>query len=290
MDGSTTISSEVDRLVETLLNPTSSTTLQNGTRVMFCDIDAAKAQALLARLHPDQRKKRPTHVARIATALTNDKFHWTGAPICLDPRGQVIDGQHRLAAVVASGVAIREMAVMLMADDSAMLHIDTETVARSGSDGLRMATGLSVGSSVFSAVVFEFLNFDVTERVGWTKADQAQVVRECKFLDELAALRATALAAKLGTPRGALAAALRCLKLSRDDAMAFFGAALRNDHFVDGRQWDALRVLSTAILNTKSKNVSGKEMAGKCIRAWNAYRSGNDIKALKFTGSVPVAL
>lgn len=56
MDGSTAVSSEVDRLVETLLQPASSTMLQNGTRVMFCELGWSKVDELAATDNEGKRR------------------------------------------------------------------------------------------------------------------------------------------------------------------------------------------------------------------------------------------
>lgn len=66
-------------------------------------ITPEQAQAILDETNDINRRIRPPHVASLARDMANSDWHEAGDPIRFDSNGRLIDGQHRLSAVVLSG-------------------------------------------------------------------------------------------------------------------------------------------------------------------------------------------
>ena len=61
------------------------------------------ARALLDNEYDRNRKDYGTHVAMLAKDMEQDRFEVTHQPIAIDVNGKLIDGKHRLLAIIASG-------------------------------------------------------------------------------------------------------------------------------------------------------------------------------------------
>ncbi len=72
-------------------------------------IDRAKALEYLQKRAPHQRSLRLNHVESLAGEMIRGEWKLTGQPIIFDEHDKLIDGQHRMEAVVLSGVAIQTM-------------------------------------------------------------------------------------------------------------------------------------------------------------------------------------
>lgn len=57
-------------------------------------------------MNASNRKLSPGHVARLASDMANGRWVATASPITFDVDGRLIDGQHRLQAVIDSGASI----------------------------------------------------------------------------------------------------------------------------------------------------------------------------------------
>lgn len=66
-------------------------------------IDRDKAVEYLQKRAPHQRPVRIPHIESLASEMTRGEWDFTGEPIIFDDNGQLIDGQHRLEAILLSG-------------------------------------------------------------------------------------------------------------------------------------------------------------------------------------------
>jgi hypothetical protein len=73
-------------------------------------IGPAEAQALLD-TQVRNRSMRPSHVRLLARAMARNEWAQNGEPIKLDIEGRLLDGQHRLQAVIDSGKAFEMLVV-----------------------------------------------------------------------------------------------------------------------------------------------------------------------------------
>ena len=83
----------------------------------FEAIDPATATRYLAQ-HPSTRPPVTAVVQALATDMTRGRWKDNAQPICLTASGLLADGQHRLMAIVASGITLRLPVVRDLHDDS----------------------------------------------------------------------------------------------------------------------------------------------------------------------------
>jgi hypothetical protein len=69
----------------------------------FEDVTPEMAQEWLDKSNTHNRRIRKNQVAALARDMASNNWLFTGAPISFDWDGRLVDGQHRLAAVVQSG-------------------------------------------------------------------------------------------------------------------------------------------------------------------------------------------
>lgn len=98
-------------------------------------VGAAQAEKWLAS-NVSNRNVRASRVRNYATAMTEGRWLYTADPIRFDEDGRLIDGQHRLMAVVRAGVEV-PMQVVRGLDRQARDAVDTGAV-RTASDALKV--------------------------------------------------------------------------------------------------------------------------------------------------------
>ena len=64
------------------------------------------AREWLTNLHPNQRPPTPTHVQRLASDMREGRFVLSPDAICITAAGKIANGQHRLRAVVMTGLPV----------------------------------------------------------------------------------------------------------------------------------------------------------------------------------------
>lgn len=82
----------------------------NGVTVEFVLVTPTMAKSWLAN-HQNYRKMNRAIVVRYATDMDADDWEFNGMPIILDGKGNVIDGQHRLAAIIKSEKSLMMLVV-----------------------------------------------------------------------------------------------------------------------------------------------------------------------------------
>lgn len=88
--------------------------------------------------HENYRNLRPKYAKRLAADMLAGNFHEVGDPIRFDSSGALIDGQHRLSAIVESGVSM-PMWICKGVDNIEVVDCGTP---RRAADSVRFATGI----------------------------------------------------------------------------------------------------------------------------------------------------
>jgi len=122
------------------------------------------AKALLEN-NTNNRSITQGHLALIKSEILSGKWQYNGQPIIIGESGRLLDGQHRLTAVVETGIPI-DTFIMRGINEDAFVTIDTGKV-RGGSDVLSIA-GSKHGSHVASAIR------KILEQFGGTKKCQGK--------------------------------------------------------------------------------------------------------------------
>lgn len=133
-------------------------------------------------------------VARYAGDIAADRWTLTHQPIAVGPDWEIVDGQHRLAAVVRSGVTVR--IVLAIYRDAAHAEAARQKTdigrARVGGDVFEIA-GIAkrgLGKRIYSVVAAITTIEGATPWGGWTTAEiAAKYAREKRGVDFAAALK-----------------------------------------------------------------------------------------------------
>lgn len=104
------------------------------------------AKYVLEKKNPSNRKIRKRTVKQYASDMSKGKWQITGDPIRYDKDGNLIDGQHRLSAILESGVTI-QTAVIYDLERSSQDVIDTGA-KRSAANALQMRTSMKNATSM----------------------------------------------------------------------------------------------------------------------------------------------
>lgn len=122
--------------------------MENHTQYSYEEFTPEKAEDAL-RFNTNNRGVRRRLVDRLSRDMKNGFWRHTGETIKFSRKGRLIDGQHRLLAVVESGTPVWFDVIRGLEDDVQMV-IDTGS-ARTAGDALKMSLGVSNGSGVAAA-------------------------------------------------------------------------------------------------------------------------------------------
>ncbi|MDO5681988.1 MAG: hypothetical protein Q4G46_04065 [Propionibacteriaceae bacterium] len=111
-------------------------------------VEPEQAQKWLER-NIANRTLRPSRVKEYATAMSEGRWLYTADPIRFDSDGKLIDGQHRLMAVVRSGCTV-EMHVVRGLSPEAQDKVDTGAI-RTAADALKVR-GFKHGSQLAATI------------------------------------------------------------------------------------------------------------------------------------------
>lgn len=262
-------------------------------------IGPAEAEELL-KMNLKNRNIVDRAVAEYAAAMANKEWQFDGAPIRISDNGVVLDGQHRLSAIVKSGTT-HDFLVIRGIKREAQAIMDTgrkRTLANAltlrgekdstalgalltlafrwhhGVRGTRMFTGGGGGLSIANAAVMT-----------------PQTPTMLRFLDESPTIKD---AIKPGNqlnrhlpipPRVGSLAYLVLNQIDPEDAKYFFeklasGAGLDEDN--------PILVLRNRLQEMGRDSTRGQVTAPEIVlafmfKAWNSWRDGQSIKRLKYT-------
>jgi len=258
--------------------------------VEMLDITPEFAVELLARRHPHQRPLKTHYVLDLARAMSEGRWRWTADAIRLDKDLFVIDGQHRLSAVVKSGLTMRDALIATVTGEDVILSIDQNRPRTLGD--MRATRGEArLPRTVSGAIVAE--TCDWSQWHGMPRELQLRTIEECEFVDDLMSLIRGKSKVHLNATFtvGSLSGALRCIRTNRDEAMKFFNAVFSMNPVVDGQEVEMVRVLYTYLAESKGESFSSEqrtiEHAYKAVSAYNHWKTGSSIKRLMWKGGMP---
>lgn len=224
-------------------------------------------------------------VENYAEAMKNGRWHYTGQPVIFSPI-RLIDGQHRLMSVVASGVSIDAL-VVFGAPDEAFGYLDVGK-KRTPADVFSIN---GVKNSTIVAAATSWVLFYDEGKLGYAgkgngRHDNNQLydaylkyegIQDSVWVGELIKK------SKLVPPSLAVALHYLCARKSRRAADEFFRKVADGIGF-DGKQDPAYKLYRVLVNDaTAGKQFGRKTLAAITIKAWNASRGGRKNVALKFS-------
>lgn len=219
------------------------------------------------------------HVETLKRSIVDGKWRMTGDPIRFSKTGKVIDGQHRLQAIVGSGIAVRCMVITGLDDD--IFDVIDSGRMRSGGDILHIDLGLPVQTAALLATAASLANCYEKEaysfRTQISKADLREYVQANTGLID-SAIAAQALPRDCPAPRS-LAAAFHFFAAKRDATAASKFLERFMVGAVQGPE-DNLLQMRNACFSARilRRPLSTHETWARLIKIWNAECRGKPIR------------
>jgi hypothetical protein len=222
----------------------------------------------------------PSQVQRLEDAIRAGKWRMTGDPIRFSKTGKLIDGQHRLHAIVNAGEAVSCLVLRDLDDD--IFDVIDSGRTRSKSDLMYISHGVPVETakilSAASLIAYAYENELYALKPRVEGGELAKWVSERPFLVDCAsfAQRLPRRAAPL--PRS-IAAAFLFFAGSIDYATAVRFVERLMVGSVEGAN-DNLLHLRNAIVGAKlnRRPMQTSEIFGRLVKIWNAERRGKPIQ------------
>ena len=236
-------------------------------------------------MNTDNRKPSANWIGKLARDMRNGQFPNIGETIKFDTEGHLIDGQHRLMAVIESGKTIEFIIVEGIAREN-RFKMDKNR-RRSASDELTMGYGIPSAKSA-QAVCRLVLLWEVEEIRGEVyKPTDAEIV-DYVVANRDAIGQAVRFGMGLRNEIGALPAAFGALyyltyRIDAATGLEFWEGVMRGERLTSGDPELALRNLIIRHAQ-KGGEKPVKPFLAAGAKAWNAKREGKKMKTLALKG------
>lgn len=251
----------------------------------FTDVTPDMAREWLG-FNTHNRNVRGRVVAGYATDMRNGAWLVNGEAIKFSADGTLLDGQHRLHAVIEADVKVQMLVVRGL--DAATQDTMDDGITRKFSDALRLR---GIGQYVSLAAITRRVamweasaEFMFGSNVHPTKTQLFATLEAHPSLPEVAK-QAESVAHKCGMPASIVGLCIWLFSQVPDaaeDAEFFFGRLSDFQGLVKG---DPIYELRKAVEQSKSVRGerSARYLAAITIKAWNAFRRGDKVGLLRFT-------
>lgn len=248
-------------------------------------ITPAKAKRWLAENNPGNRKLRRHRVRQYAEQMAAGKWKMTGDPIRFAPDGRLLDGQHRLAAIIDANTTI-ETVVIRDVDESVFAVLDSG-MNRTPGDAVHFAgvenSAQVAGVARFIIALDAGLNVSNTQELTLVTRDDIVTWSVANATELHPAISVGArVDKKVGGNRRAWAVFLWYAKKVNPYLADQFIAGV--EHGVELQQGDprlALRnwLMKGAVRATARQ--SAAVMLGTIIRVWNAWMKNKPLTIIR---------
>lgn len=258
----------------------------------FEEIDPDIARVYLAKNIENNRNVVIDRVGQYARDMESGRWRETTETIKFDSEGNLIDGQHRLRAVVRAGVTVRFLVARGLANDA--VYVIDASLPRNAAGGLRMTGNqiANISTVVASAHLINAYENGVFRHshVQLGRADRMTVPESMEFvtdrLDELQSAAHTAASCRphLLIPTSVIAAASAILARVDADAAKEFFEAIVSGQFGPN---DPILILIRRTVSDKvnSRKVLPATQLFYIIRTWNAWRAGETLQRISTNSS-----
>ncbi len=243
---------------------------------------SARAAEVLLEMNTDNRPLKEHIIGHYARQMKENKWHETGQPVIVSKSGRLIDGQHRLWAILESGKTVN-IHIIFGVDEDAFSFVDIGK-PRSAGD-IFAIRGVEYYQNVSSAVRFVMAYYDnviAGERASTIKKftpDELYqwLVKHPKMMESLPIHHAF-MESKIAGASLMMALHYICARRSKAEADAFFHRVATGLNFT-GKTDPAYRLFHELISWKRKKygRLSRIMTAAFTLKAWNAFRDGKTI-------------
>ena len=250
-------------------------------------IDVTRSIAIeIMKMNTENRPNCQRSVDLYAMDMLAGKFPLNGETIKISTSGKVLDGQHRLAAIIKSGVTIR-MIVVSGLPDSVYSTIDTGR-KRTAGDTLAVK-GIKNYNAVAAAVKWVYAyRKTIEQKAVWVSVPELTnekvlnfVETEPLIVDVVAEIRGLVPRSMvLGSPVCGI-----CYEIVRknnaDEMRDFIVPVLKGNDLIEGTAQYAIRskLINNALSRAKLK---GYVVNALIILAWNAHKLNRSVKLIRW--------
>jgi hypothetical protein len=235
--------------------------------------------ALWLTRNKQNRPLRDTRVATMTRDMSHDTWAYTGEAIKFTNHGRLVDGQHRLSAVVQSGTTVKMLVVLDLPEDS-QAYMDAGT-RRTAGDALSFRG--ETNSKLLASTVRFAINFEAKKSQPRDSVTHSEII---EWLAEHPDLRryvgmTAKYQAKVDMKPSVLAYALyRLFQIDERDATSFLAAIVEMRSLGQGDPiYTLLQRFRTARRNREVLTPQVELMF--VFRTWNAMRKRQQLKILK---------
>lgn len=241
--------------------------------------------ALMLQSNGVNRPLTKAYVERYASDIKRGVWPNDGSPIRFASSGRLLDGQHRLNAVIAAGVSI-DAVIIRGLDEDAFKTIDTGK-ARGGSDilGISGYKNSNVAASICGAWIYYSRTGHPGQRGGAEKVRNAEILDAYESNSEIA--DATAfyvgnhwMKSHISSSMMGVLYVAACKSGDREIMLRFFRELISPSAYAIGTAVMPLRdrlIEDRGRRDKMSKSIQGAYL----FKAYRAYREGRGIKQLK---------
>ena len=244
------------------------------------------AQKFLEVMGPNQKVSQK-HVDYLVSAMkTGEWIEGAGDPIQFNEQGEFINGQHRMWAIIESGMSFY-FNVMRGLPIAAMGTIDT---GRSRSLKAFLEIAKEANASTVSAVLYNLYEYQNTGEIskGWSQ--RLSTKKAFLMLQDHPSIRDSAAKALpiqhvLRGGQGRWATMHYILSnIDYDDAEFFFDKLTTGEGLPSNSPIALLRGRMLDVRYSNRQKMAQRDFSALIFKAWNLYRTGTTIQQLSFRG------
>lgn len=250
-----------------------------GVQSKIVMVTPALAESWLTKMGPN-RPLRKHDVERIAADIKKGEWELNGETIKFLKNDILIDGQHRLAAVVSSGKSV-PMEVVTGIREKALQTIDTGR-ARSFSDVLFIEGGVNVRA--VAATAKWLWRYDTDQMIGkYRQPSNSELRATLETYPGIHDAVREVQRSKEIQPHSAIAFVLTLAKLRKPKKAMTWLERLHDG--IDLRRTDPILHLRRRLLSRKAviNPLKPVEAAGLIATSWNAYSNNEEMTSLTWT-------
>lgn len=232
------------------------------------------------------------HVRKLAGEITAGRWSLNGQSISFDENGRLLDGQHRLNAIILAGIPVQTMVVTGVTDPEAFKTYDGHVLKRGASQVAAMMGLKNSNNTIAIARVVRI--YDQSKSMGeFAKVlthgtdDSPAVTAEMaiEMADEIrhaTEMVPSCLTKRSGWPSGVQALAVIFNRIDPVSASEFFGRIKGGRFYGEKDPCLQLRDRMMAGRIGMSATEWKRTVAAITIKSFNAFRKGKDIASLRW--------
>jgi len=238
------------------------------------------AKEWLETAEPNYRKLQKYRVKTLTRSMSHGYWKYNGESIKFNSNGRLVDGQHRLTAVVESGVSIVTEVIHGIDDVD---EIDTGKPRHAGdvlgSHGFINSNNLAAAARMLLDMRFNCL----FRSSSYPKADYLMILKECPSLIDSVS-HGCGRNRRCGLTQTTYSFYHYCFtRADSDGAASFFDQLATGENLRLGNPVYTLREFLNGQFMKQSHQRATKEyICAAVVKSWNAYASNKELKLIRY--------